>query len=422
MLHAAKALLHAAVAQIMPEPLALLDEGWAPRTTLVEKDQQAATAAAEVLLSHVAGRSATTSDAAYVFSLFGPCKPAAQLGLLTAVALLFRLNPVFPVVTMLGSTCWESLPLRQHLAGLGAIPILVHEILHVSCSGRRFGPDSIVLPASINTSYFDATYTILAAWNLTRYRAVLVLDSDLAVRRSLDHVLYTMLSRPEIAEARTPEGCLDAIATHPWRGNYFNTGVWGVRPSAPVFQAIVQFLQHSGGELQCGIGIQTAAKGFFGRRRIDPVRFDPGPKADQDRFSVGATPWQTYASGQGVPTPVQRKVFMDPRMRPWEILQLHAGYNLKANIGPRACLRRHRHPVPEAAAFVVHWSGSKKPYTYGFRSDRGTGTNHSRLQVDPIEKAAHTEYMGVRCSLWAQFFMQSGIPGRSRQCASVASS
>ena len=70
---------------------------------------------------------------------------------------------------------------------------------------------------------------------------------------------------------------------------------------------------------------------------------------------------------------------------------------------------------------MVHWSGSKKPYTYGFRSDRGTGTNHSRLQ-DPIEKAAHTEYMGVRCSLWAQFFMQSGIPGRGRQCASVASS
>ena len=251
------------------------------------------------------------------------------------------------------------------------MPQLVPEIENVNCSGRRFGPDSRLLPETANTSYFDATYSILAAWNLTRYRAVMVLDSDLAVRKSLDHVLFAMLARPEIAEARTPEGCLDAIAVHPWRGNFFNTGVWAVRPSREVFKAVVHFLQHSGGELQCGIGIQTAAKGFFGRRRIDPVRFDPqnsDPGSDREgRMSVGATPWQTYVRYKGPEAMAERRrIFQDPRMRPWEILQLHAGYNLKANIGPQSCLRRHRHPRPEEQAFVVHWSGSRKPHTYSY--------------------------------------------------------
>ena len=145
----------------------------------------------------------------------------------------------------------------------------------MQCTGRRFGPDSKALDVNATSSYFDATYTILAAWDLVKYRAVLVLDSDLAVRRSLDHVLLAMLARPEIAEARTPEGCLDAaVSVQPTRGNYFNTGVWGVRPDHGVYEAVIDFLQSGSREHQCGIGIQTAAKGFFSKGRIDPTRFD----------------------------------------------------------------------------------------------------------------------------------------------------
>ena len=151
--------------------------------------------------------------------------------------------------------------------------------------------------------------------------------------------------------------------------------MWGVRPHADVYKSLVHFLQHSGGELQCGIGIQTAAKGFFGRRRADPMRFDPR-SADVDRHSIGAAPWATF-NGKGpspqakLPSPSlafphrlasshlfspppllssslrpqaeRRKIFTDPRMRPWEIMQLHTGYNLKANQGPMGCLRKHRH-------------------------------------------------------------------------------
>ena len=182
---------------------------------------------------------------------------------------------LFPVVAMLGEACWREERLVTLLRELGATPLLVPELRDVRCSGRRYGPDSRPLAWNASTSYFDATYTILAAWNLTQYRAVLVLDSDLALRQSLDHVLLAMLARPEIAEARTPEGCLDAVSVGPLRGNYFNTGVWGVRPDAHVWAALVRWLQSGTREHQCGIGIQTAAKGFFSATRIDPWRLDP---------------------------------------------------------------------------------------------------------------------------------------------------
>ena len=387
-------------------PPQLLDDGWAPRTTLAA-DANAAKAA-EMLLSHVSFLAADKKDAAYAFSLFGPCKPASQLGLLTAITLLRKLQPVFPIVAMLGEDCWVTSSLRRQLVGLGALTELVPEVQNVTCSGRRYGPDSKMLSADVNASYFDATYTILGAWNLTKYRAVMVLDSDLAVRRSLDHVLVAMLARPEIAEARTPEGCLDAIASHPWRGNYFNTGVWGVRPHAEVYKSIVHFLQHNGGEMQCGIGIQTAAHGFFGRKRADPMRFDPR-SADVDRNSVGAAPWATYYGKGPSPQAERRKIFSDPRMRPWEILQLHAGYNLKANQGPMGCLRKHRHNVNDSA-YVVHWSGSRKPHTL-----------KPQQTLDTIERAAHADFMHARCGLWVSHFADADIPHFQKQCGAIVS-
>ena len=405
--HASKEAKRHANGRLPPVPtsLPILDEGWEPRTSLPAGAD--ASHAATLLLSHTSFKAANNTDAAYVLSLFGACEPAHQLGLLTAVAMLCSSRPTFPVVVMLGDICWTHRPaLRTNLAMLGAVLHHAPEIANVTCFGRRFGPDSKPLPEEVGASYFDATYTILAAWNLTSYRAVMVLDSDLVVLRSLDHVLLAMLARPEIAEARTPEGCLDAIAVHPWRGNFFNTGVWGVRPQRDVFKAIVHYLQNATGELQCGIGIQTAAKGFFGRRRIDPMRFDPN-QTDRDRHSVGALPWLSYPGHGPSPAAEKRRIFTDPRMRPWEILQLHAGYNLKANQGAVRCLRKHRHP-PETSAYVIHWSGSRKPYTL-----------KPHLTFDQLEKMALDQYMQTRCRLWTSLFADAQIPHFDRQCSNT---
>jgi hypothetical protein len=239
----------------------------------------------------------------------------------------------------------------------------------------------------------------------TQYRAVLLLDSDLIVRRSLDHVLQTMLARPEIAEARTPEGCLNPISVEPARGNYFNTGVWGVRPDASVFGSLVRFLRS--GVSQCGIGIQTAAKGFFSSSRIDSERFESARDccsqwriAEARREAVeaavtdGATPAAKRAAVRSATAaaerPRQRAAGKEERLRPWEILRLHAGYNMKANQGVVSCLRRQRQPINET--HVVHWSGTRKPVGLMPAST-----------IDQLERGAHAAYVDAWCSAAAAF-------------------
>ena len=392
---------------------------------------------------------------------------------------------------MLGEACWREERLVTLLRELGATPLLVPELRGVRCSGRRYGPDSRPLAWNASSSYFDATYTILAAWNLTQYRAVLVLDSDLALRQSLDHVLLAMLARPEIAEARTPEGCLDAVSVGPLRGNYFNTGVWGVRPDAHVWAALVRWLQSGTREHQCGIGIQTAAKGFFSATRIDPWRLDPpkdccqewremndvdragnhrrrpphrappppqlllppaaapppppltelrrrlaeasnGDSASASHPAAAAANSSDAGGGRGgrhkgggggkgfgeggsggrgparvkiPPSPPGFTVRVEPKLRPWEILQLHAGYNIKANRGVVDCLRRHRQNSSDV--FVVHWSGSRKPL--------GLKAHETR---DELERSAHAEYVGAYCALWERAY-SSSVPEKRMVCFPV---
>lgn len=165
-----------------------MGEGWTPTSIpLLTRD---ATAANSLLLSHTSTRSrSSTFDAAYALSLFGECAVAARLNVLAAAALVQKTQPIFPVVVLLGERCWESEGLVQQLRDLGAKPIPTKEIRGVKCTGRRYGPDSRMLPANVTGSYFDATYTILAAWNLVQYRAVLVLDSDLVVTQNLVRAL-----------------------------------------------------------------------------------------------------------------------------------------------------------------------------------------------------------------------------------------
>ena len=375
-----------------------MGEGWAPSS--LNLSAAYGVAVSSLLLSHASTarsepdyrRTASgPSDAAYALSLYGECAPAAQLNLLTALALLARTRPVFPIVAMLGERCWKSAELREELQARGATPVRQPEVRGVRCVGRRYGPDSRPLAWNATGSYFDATYTILAAWNLTKFRAVLVLDSDLAVRRSLDHVLMAMLARPEIAEARTPEGCLDAVSSSPYRGNYFNTGVWGVRPDARVYTALSRWLTSGTSEHQCGIGIQTAAKGFFHKIRIDPHRFYAPADCCVDMLP----------ETENVAMAPPRR----PLLRPWEVLQLHAGYNLKANQGVSRCLQKQRQPAN--ASYVVHWSGSRKPYIM-----------RAHQTLDGLEWEAYADYMRAHCQLWRTAFAPRDlVPERREVCS-----
>lgn len=345
-------------------------QGWTP-TSLTGTDHGAAAAldASRLLLSHRAAEGAhSPSDAAYVFALFGACGAGARLNMLTAIGLLMRTSPIFPVIASLGEQCHALPSLREALAGVGAQVRLQPELQGVRCVGRQYGPDSRPLSGNVSTSFFTPTYSILSAWALTQFRAVLVLDSDLAVRRNLDHVLMAMLARPEIAEARTPEGCLNAISVEPGHGNYFNTGVWGVRPDANLYADLVSFLR--AGSVQCGIGIQTAAKAYFRRPRIDNARFEP------------RAPRRAATQPEGAAA----------RARPWEILQLHAGYNLKANQGPLRCLSSYGF-APNASAYVVHWSGTRKAHVV-----------KPHQTYDEVEQAAHADWMALRCDLHRRYF------------------
>lgn len=402
-----------------------MGESWHPLNfTLSASDTDQATS---LLLSHTAGpvRHAKVRDAAYALSLFGECAPPAQVQLLTAAAILKSRLPIFPVLALLGERCAASASLVAALRAEGTEPIAVPEVRGVKCNGPRFGPDSKRLPANATTSYFDATYTILAAWNLTQFRAVMILDSDLAVRQNLDHVLVAMLARPEIAEARTPEGCLDAVSVSPYRGNYFNTGVWAVRPDAAVFGSLVRWLQSGTREHQCGIGIQTAAKGFFSRQRIDESRFDAlahccgGWRHNELRELEKGSWTATRAEKRGLEAAAELAAPPHSsselaKLRPWEILRLHAGYNGKANAGIVACLHKGRDgrgpTLTENDSFVVHWSGSRKPLGL----DRADTKDH-------LEYAAWAEYVTTYCQVYRRHayekVMNEPWPERKQTCS-----
>ena len=221
-------------------------------------------------------------------------------------------------------------------------------------------------------NFTAASYTKLAIWNLTRYEAVLYLDTDAAVRQNLDHVLRTMLAHPELREIRTLAGCpvqssvqkppiareggsaanahaLDgaqlpggSTASATRRFGTFNTGVWALRPNADLFRRLVAFLQR--GSFRCITGDQSAANAFF--RQWTPKK----------RLHV-----------------------------------LHAGYNLKADKGVMACLRLSH--LAASDAFVVHWSGANKPW----QQVASSYTPH-----DSLEQVAFTAYNDTRHKILAE--------------------
>ena len=271
-------------------------------------------------------------NAAYVFGLAGSCADRHRLSLLTGIHLLLETGPTFPVVVMLiGVAAQLDTWLIVQLHSLGVVTLNVTEVRDIKCSN----PND-------RTAYFAPTYSLLAAWSLAQFDVLLYLDSDLAVIQNLDHVLWRMLRAPHLRELRTPVGCEARGAAHRM---WFNTGVWAFRPDALLFAQLQDFLRS--GAYKCGVGFQEAAYTFFSQ----------GSK----EASAHATPRHAVEA-------------------------LHVGYNLKADCGVEKCMRQRSLRLPDA--FVVHWSGLRKPEKLPRASDSLEQKHLTRWQ------AAHQHWTG----------------------------
>ena len=204
-------------------------------------------------------------------------------------------------------------------------------------------------------------------FTLSQYRAILYLDTDLAVLRNLDHILEDMLeSWPLLAQARTPQAC--RTLDHPEGDDRlreealdrWNTGVWAVQPSNAVFRSLVNFLQN-GSNFRCNIGFQGAATTFFNR---------------QGRYI---------------------------KTKPEDALRLHVGYNLKPDVlSVQKCLARQG--LNRSHVHVVHWSGDRKPWD--------VTPGH-----EPVEARALWLYMTSFCR--HSMALNSSMPAKGAQMCRV---
>ena len=307
-----------------------------------------------------------------MFTLSGACAPQHQASMLAAATLLLATKPVYEVVVMLTDACAEDERLQERVSSLGVLPIVLTGQLNATCHGDSYQPGkkeatARIANASSSIGYYHATYAKLQAWDLVQYSALLSLDNDVAVLTNLDGILDAMLRRhSEIREVRTPQGCLtqkDAIY-------FLNTGVWGIRPDRRVWHSMRKKLR--AGRFECHVGDQTVAMDHLPR---DPAR----------------------RNSNGVLANL--------------ITTLHVGYNLKAGLGAHACLNKlsseefskngvngsegstagGRLPVEtHAHAHVLHWSGSRKPWTINPRRVR-------RRVREPTERRALSAFMGEFC-------------------------
>ena len=95
---------------------------------------------------------------------------------------------------MLSPTCWRNHTFRALLQEEAITPLCVPRISNVTCRGQRQ-----------RGSFFNEHWTKLNLLNLTGLRVAFYLDSDVVVQRSLDGVVRTLLHRPTLLEARTPQ-------------------------------------------------------------------------------------------------------------------------------------------------------------------------------------------------------------------------
>ena len=314
---------------------------------------------------------ALPSDAAYVFALVDwTCSPQHRTQLFASISTLQRTAPLFDIVALLGSACWSDERLRGALVKRNVVPVRAAEVLeHVPCKGPHLAPGSRVSANQSTSGYFDQTYGILSAWNLTQYEVVWYLDSDIAVLRSLDSVMHAMLRNEAIGEARTPQGCLAADDSM----RKFNGGVWAMRPSARIFGWLVEWLL--AGKSTCGVGVQTVGEG---ENNLSPAKTALHPHLSHSFWTHSSTLHPALGA----------EFFNRAHIRTHAggLMLLHTGFNMKADLGVNDCAVRHQLRGDDIK--LIHWSGTRKPQ----------GLVTTRLEAH--EARAHRLYMDEYCQ-WA---------------------
>ena len=193
------------------------------------------------------------ASAAYAFALVGngTVQRSQLLSHLTAIELLLRTRPVYDVLSLQTSEYASHPFVRDQIDRLGVHRQIIPMVPKPRCK-HATGWVGHLMP----------TYSLLVGlWNVTLYRKILYLDSDVAVLYSLDAALSSFLHSSAV-ELRTALGC----QSHPTPGK-FNTGVWGISPSRRYVRILLERLR--GGDFECGVGFQTLAGTEFRQNCYD---------------------------------------------------------------------------------------------------------------------------------------------------------
>ena len=266
---------------------------------------------------------------AYAFALVGDHLSGEHVTThLTAIHIFMMTNPRFDVISLQTHNMRSDKRLQRSLELLNVTATFVDPIVSPRCKAS-------------DTFRFAFSYTILKIWNLTKYDKVLYFDGDLAVLKNFDN-LVSRWAITGTTELRSPQGC----NTRPTRTAY-NTGVWGVTPSQPIFKRLYNWLHEA--DYSCGIGFQTA----------------------MIQFGVN----HSFTS-----LPLQ--------------------YNMKVDKGIASCMRRRR----LAYVGVVHWSGDVKPIN---RTTKDAAEKKALKAYQTTYNKIKRNYMYKQCA--AQISCQTGL-------------
>ena len=189
--------------------------------------------------------------------------------------MLLRTEPSYGVVSLQTAEYYRIAELKQQLVASGVKPHLIPTLARPQC---RQGS---VAEARWFEHLYPTYSLVVGLWNLTRYRKVLYLDSDVAVLRGIDHRFRTFMDS-DAQELRSPLSCRSL----PSRSMY-NTGVWGVTPSAAYAKGLYDAI--AAGGYACGVGFQTLSSSYGLNNTFEPLPLTFNVKADQVSLQASKT-------------------------------------------------------------------------------------------------------------------------------------